>query len=377
MAASKKENMNAGRVEYLGDDREGKLAALNNAVAAIEKNYGKGSIMKLGDSSANIDIEAIPTGSISLDVALGVGGVPRGRIIEIYGPESSGKTTVALHMIAEAQKRKGIAGFIDAEHALDPQYAKKIGVDIDNLYISQPDNGEQALEIAETMIRSGALDIVIVDSVAALVPKAEIEGDMDDQQVGLHARLMSKAMRKLTGVINRSNCAVVFINQLREKVGIMFGNPEVTTGGRALKFYASVRMDVRRVEAIKQGGEIIGNHTKVKVVKNKVAPPFKEAEFDIMFGQGISREGDLIDLAVKVDAVQKSGAWYAYKGEKIGQGRENAKTFLREHPEIMAEVEVQVREYYGLPADTVVETAVQAADTEEAKDKFDNLVTEE
>ena len=377
MAASKKENMNAGRVEYLGDDREGKLAALNNAVAAIEKNYGKGSIMKLGDSSANIDIEAIPTGSISLDVALGVGGVPRGRIIEIYGPESSGKTTVALHMIAEAQKRNGIAGFIDAEHALDPQYAKKIGVDIDNLYISQPDNGEQALEIAETMIRSGALDIVIVDSVAALVPKAEIEGDMDDQQVGLHARLMSKAMRKLTGVINRSNCAVVFINQLREKVGIMFGNPEVTTGGRALKFYASVRMDVRRVEAIKQGGEIIGNHTKVKVVKNKVAPPFKEAEFDIMFGQGISREGDLIDLAVKVDAVQKSGAWYAYKGEKIGQGRENAKTFLREHPEIMAEVEVQVREYYGLPADTIVETAVQAADTEEAKDKFDNLVTEE
>ena len=377
MAASKKENMNAGRVEYLGDDREGKLAALNNAVAAIEKNYGKGSIMKLGDSSANIDIEAIPTGSISLDVALGVGGVPRGRIIEIYGPESSGKTTVALHMIAEAQKRNGIAGFIDAEHALDPQYAKKIGVDIDNLYISQPDNGEQALEIAETMIRSGALDIVIVDSVAALVPKAEIEGDMDDQQVGLHARLMSKAMRKLTGVINRSNCAVVFINQLREKVGIMFGNPEVTTGGRALKFYASVRMDVRRVEVIKQGGEIIGNHTKVKVVKNKVAPPFKEAEFDIMFGQGISREGDLIDLAVKVDAVQKSGAWYAYKGEKIGQGRENAKTFLREHPEIMAEVEVQVREYYGLPADTVVETAVQAADTEEAKDRFDNLVTEE
>ena len=377
MAASKKENMNAGRVEYLGDDREGKLAALNNAVAAIEKNYGKGSIMKLGDSSANIDIEAIPTGSISLDVALGVGGVPRGRIIEIYGPESSGKTTVDLHMIAEAQKRNGIAGFIDAEHALDPQYAKKIGVDIDNLYISQPDNGEQALEIAETMIRSGALDIVIVDSVAALVPKAEIEGDMDDQQVGLHARLMSKAMRKLTGVINRSNCAVVFINQLREKVGIMFGNPEVTTGGRALKFYASVRMDVRRVEAIKQGGEIIGNHTKVKVVKNKVAPPFKEAEFDIMFGQGISREGDLIDLAVKVDAVQKSGAWYAYKGEKIGQGRENAKTFLREHPEIMAEVEVQVREYYGLPADTVVETAVQTADTEEAKDKFDNLVTEE
>lgn len=381
MAASKKDNVNAGRVEYLGDDREGKLAALNNAVAAIEKNYGKGSIMKLGDSGANIDIEAIPTGSISLDVALGVGGVPRGRIIEIYGPESSGKTTVALHMIAEAQKRNGIAGFIDAEHALDPQYAKKIGVDIDNLYISQPDNGEQALEIAETMIRSGALDIVIVDSVAALVPKAEIEGDMDDQQVGLHARLMSKAMRKLTGVINRSNCAVVFINQLREKVGIMFGNPEVTTGGRALKFYSSVRMDVRRVEAIKQGGEIIGNHTKVKVVKNKVAPPFKEAEFDIMFGQGISREGDLIDLAVKVDAVQKSGAWYAYKGEKIGQGRENAKTFLREHPEIMAEVEVQVREYYNLPTDTVVESAPQEEGQPKAADnqngQFDSIATEE
>ena len=381
MAASKKDNVNAGRVEYLGDDREGKLAALNNAVAAIEKNYGKGSIMKLGDSGANIDIEPIPTGSISLDVALGVGGVPRGRIIEIYGPESSGKTTVALHMIAEAQKRNGIAGFIDAEHALDPQYAKKIGVDIDNLYISQPDNGEQALEIAETMIRSGALDIVIVDSVAALVPKAEIEGDMDDQQVGLHARLMSKAMRKLTGVINRSNCAVVFINQLREKVGIMFGNPEVTTGGRALKFYSSVRMDVRRVEAIKQGGEIIGNHTKVKVVKNKVAPPFKEAEFDIMFGQGISREGDLIDLAVKVDAVQKSGAWYAYKGEKIGQGRENAKTFLREHPEIMAEVEVQVREYYNLPTDTVVESASQEEGLPNAGDnqygQFDSITTEE
>ena len=375
------DNVNAGRVEYLGDDREGKLAALNNAVAAIEKNYGKGSIMKLGDSGANIDIEAIPTGSISLDVALGVGGVPRGRIIEIYGPESSGKTTVALHMIAEAQKRNGIAGFIDAEHALDPQYAKKIGVDIDNLYISQPDNGEQALEIAETMIRSGALDIVIVDSVAALVPKAEIEGDMDDQQVGLHARLMSKAMRKLTGVINRSNCAVVFINQLREKVGIMFGNPEVTTGGRALKFYSSVRMDVRRVEAIKQGGEIIGNHTKVKVVKNKVAPPFKEAEFDIMFGQGISREGDLIDLAVKVDAVQKSGAWYAYKGEKIGQGRENAKTFLREHPEIMEEVEVQVREYYNLPTDTVVESASQEEGQPKAGDnqngQFNSITTEE
>ena len=335
--------------------REEKMTALNNAVAAIEKNFGKGSVMKLGDASANINVEAIPTGSISLDVALGVGGIPRGRIIEIYGPESSGKTTVALHMIAEAQKRGGIAGFIDAEHALDPQYAKKIGVDIDNLYISQPDHGEQALEIAETMIRSGALDIVIIDSVAALVPKAEIDGDMDDLQVGLHARLMSKAMRKLTGVIDKSNCVVVFINQLREKVGVMFGNPETTTGGRALKFYASVRMDVRRVEAIKQNGEIVGNHTRVKVVKNKVAPPFREAEFDIMFGQGISREGDVLDLGVKVGAVAKSGSWYSYEGEKIGQGRENAKIFLKEHPDIMKDVENKVRTYYGFPTDVLAD----------------------
>ena len=335
--------------------REEKMTALNNAVAAIEKNFGKGSVMKLGDASANINVEAIPTGSISLDVALGVGGIPRGRIIEIYGPESSGKTTVALHMIAEAQKRGGIAGFIDAEHALDPQYAKKIGVDIDNLYISQPDHGEQALEIAETMIRSGALDIVIIDSVAALVPKAEIDGDMDDLQVGLHARLMSKAMRKLTGVIDKSNCVVVFINQLREKVGVMFGNPETTTGGRALKFYASVRMDVRRVEAIKQNGEIVGNHTRVKVVKNKVAPPFREAEFDIMFGQGISREGDVLDLGVKVGAVAKSGSWYSYEGEKIGQGLENAKIFLKEHPDIMKDVENKVRTYYGLPTDVLAD----------------------
>ena len=362
MAASKKDNVNAGRVEYLGDDREGKLAALNNAVAAIEKNYGKGSIMKLGDSGANIDIEAIPTGSISLDVALGVGGVPRGRIIEIYGPESSGKTTVALHMIAEAQKRNGIAGFIDAEHALDPQYAKKIGVDIDNLYISQPDNGEQALEIAETMIRSGALDIVIVDSVAALVPKAEIEGDMDDQQVGLHARLMSKAMRKLTGVINRSNCAVVFINQLREKVGIMFGNPETTTGGRALKFYASVRMDVRRIETLKQGGEMIGNRTRVKIVKNKIAPPFKEAEFDIMFGKGISKEGDILDLAVNLGLVNKSGAWFSCNGDKIGQGRENAKIYLTEHPELMESLDKQIRAHYNYDG-----SASEEADTKERK----------
>ena len=348
MAASKKENMNAGRVEYLGDDREGKLAALNNAVAAIEKNYGKGSIMKLGDSSANIDIEAIPTGSISLDVALGVGGVPRGRIIEIYGPESSGKTTVALHMIAEAQKRNGIAGFIDAEHALDPQYAKKIGVDIDNLYISQPDNGEQALEITETMVRSGAIDIVVVDSVAALVPKAEIDGDMGDSHVGLQARLMSQALRKLTAVISKSNCTVIFINQLREKVGVMFGSPETTTGGRALKFYSSVRLDVRRIEALKQSGETIGNRTRVKVVKNKIAPPFKEAEFDIIFGEGISTVGDILDLAADAGIVNKSGAWYAYEGNKIGQGRENTKQYLKEHTEMLQEIEQKVRAHYGL-----------------------------
>ena len=360
---------------------EDKMKALDAAISNIEKQFGKGSVMKLGESTANLNVECIPTGSLSLDIALGIGGVPKGRVVEIYGPESSGKTTVALHMVAEVQKRGGIAGFIDAEHALDPVYAKNIGVDIDNLYISQPDSGEQALEITETMVRSGAVDIVIVDSVAALVPKAEIDGDMGDSHVGLQARLMSQALRKLTPVVSKNNCVVIFINQLREKVGIMFGNPEVTTGGRALKFYSSVRMDVRRVEAIKQGGEIIGNHTKEKVVKNKVAPPFKEAEFDIMFGQGISREGDLIDLAVKVDAVQKSGAWYAYKGEKIGQGRENAKTFLREHPEIMAEVEVQVREYYNLPTDTVVESASQEEGRPKAGDnqngQFDSITTEE
>lgn len=360
---------------------EDKKRALDAAIAKLEKDFGKGTVMRLGDPAAQVAVETIPTGSLSLDLALGLGGVPKGRIVEIYGPESSGKTTVALHMIAEVQKRGGIAGFIDAEHALDPVYAKNIGVDIDELYISQPDSGDQALEITETMVRSGAMDIIVVDSVAALVPKQEIEGDMGDSHVGLQARLMSQALRKLTPVISKSNCVVIFINQLREKVGIMFGNPEVTTGGRALKFYSSVRMDVRRVEAIKQGGEIIGNHTKVKVVKNKVAPPFKEAEFDIMFGQGISREGDLIDLAVKVDAVQKSGAWYAYKGEKIGQGRENAKTFLREHPEIMAEVEVQVREYYNLPTDTVVESASQEEGQPKAGDnqngQFDSITTEE
>lgn len=328
---------------------EDKLKALDAALGQIEKQFGKGSVMKLGESGKNMNVETTPTGSLSLDVALGLGGIPKGRIIEIYGPESSGKTTVALHMVAEVQKRGGIAGFIDAEHALDPVYAKNIGVDIENLYISQPDNGEQALEITETMVRSGALDIVIVDSVAALVPKAEIDGDMGDAHVGLQARLMSQGLRKLTSVISKSNCVVIFINQLREKIGVMFGSPETTTGGRALKFYASVRMDIRRIEAIKQNGEVIGNRTRVKVVKNKISPPFKEAEFDIMFGQGISKEGDILDLAVKVNIVQKSGAWFAYKDGKIGQGRENAKTYLREHPDVMAEVENKVRAYYQMP----------------------------
>lgn len=327
---------------------EEKQKALESALSHIEKQYGKGSVMKLGESGAHMQVETIPTGSLGLDIALGVGGVPKGRIVEIYGPESSGKTTVALHMVAEVQKRGGIAGFIDAEHALDPVYAKNIGVDIDNLYISQPDNGEQALEITETMVRSGALDIVIVDSVAALVPKAEIEGEMGDSHVGLHARLMSQALRKLTAVISRSNCVVIFINQLREKVGVMFGNPETTTGGRALKFYASVRLDVRRGETLKQSGEMVGNHTKVKVVKNKVAPPFKQAEFDIMFGTGISREGEILDLAAECSVVNKSGAWYSYQGEKIGQGRENVKVFLKEHPEICEEIEKKVRIHYHL-----------------------------
>ena len=326
--------------------QEEKLKALDAALVKIEKDYGKGSVMKLGEYQADRTIEVTPTGSISLDIALGVGGVPKGRIIEIYGPESSGKTTVALHMVAEVQKRGGIAGFIDAEHALDPVYAKNIGVDIDNLYISQPDTGEQGLEITETMVRSGAIDIIIVDSVAALVPKAEIDGDMGDSHVGLQARLMSQALRKLTGVISKSNCVVIFINQLREKVGVMFGNPETTTGGRALKFYSSVRLDVRRIEALKQAGEVVGNRTRVKVVKNKVAPPFKEAEFDIMFGQGISKEGDILDLAANVGIISKSGAWYAYEGDKIGQGRENAKNYLRQNPDFCKMIEEQVREHY-------------------------------
>ncbi len=331
-------------------DKNEKLKALDAAISRIEKDYGKGSIMKLGDSNSSMDVEVSPTGSLSLDIALGLGGIPKGRIIEIYGPESSGKTTVTLHMVAEVQKRGGIAGFIDAEHALDPAYAKNIGVDIDNLYISQPDNGEQALEITETMVRSGAIDIIVIDSVAALVPKAEIDGDMGDSHVGLQARLMSQALRKLTAVVSKSNCIVIFINQLREKVGIMFGNPETTTGGRALKFYSSVRLDIRRIEAIKQNGEVIGNRTRVKIVKNKVAPPFKEAEFDIMFGKGISGEGDILDLAANTGIVNKSGAWYSYNGAKIGQGRENTKIYLRENPAVLDEIEHKVRAFYGLEA---------------------------
>ncbi len=347
-------------------NKDEKLKALDAAITQIEKAYGKGSVMKLGDSRTNMNVETIPTGALSLDIALGLGGVPKGRVVEIYGPESSGKTTVALHMVAEVQKRGGIAGFIDAEHALDPVYAKKIGVDIDNLYISQPDNGEQGLEITETMVRSGAIDIVIVDSVAALVPKAEIDGEMGDSHVGLQARLMSQALRKLTGIISKSNCTVIFINQLREKVGVMFGNPETTTGGRALKFYASVRLDVRRTESLKQAGEVVGNHVRVKVVKNKIAPPFREAEFDIMFGQGISREGDILDLAAKENIVDKSGAWYAYNGVKIGQGRENAKNYLRENPLICAEVEQKVRQHYGLQGDAVAVIAADAAGSAES-----------
>ena len=348
---------------------EDKQKALDAALSQIEKQFGKGAVMKLGDDSAKMNVEVVPTGSLSLDIALGVGGVPKGRIIEVYGPESSGKTTVALHMVAEVQKRGGIAGYIDAEHAMDPTYAKALGVDIDNLYISQPDDGEQALEIAETMVRSGAIDIVIVDSVAALVPRAEIEGEMGDSHMGLQARLMSQALRKLTGITKKSNCTVVFINQLREKIGVTFGNPETTTGGRALKFYASIRIDIRKSDVIKQGTDLVGNRVKVKIAKNKVAPPFKTAEFDIVYGQGISKEGDILDLASEVEIVNKSGAWYAYGETRIGQGRENAKTFLKEHPDMCREIENKVREHYGLPTltDGVMETAVE----EEAEPRLD------
>lgn len=329
-------------------EKNEKIKVLDAAVSQIEKQHGKGSIMKLGESGVSMNLETVPTGSLGLDIALGLGGIPKGRIIEIYGPESSGKTTVALHMIAEIQKRGGIAGFIDAEHALDPVYAKAIGVDIDNLYISQPDYGEQALEITETLVRSGAVDIVVIDSVAALVPKAEIDGEMGDSHMGLQARLMSQALRKLTAVVGKTNCIVIFINQLREKIGVMFGNPETTTGGRALKFYSSIRMDVRRIETLKQGGEMIGNRTRVKIVKNKISPPFKEAEFDIMYGRGISKEGEILDLAAETDIINKSGSWYAYNGEKIGQGRENAKTFLLSNPAILEDVEEAVRLRYAI-----------------------------
>ncbi|MCX4297615.1 MAG: recombinase RecA [Lachnospiraceae bacterium] len=355
-------------------EREEKLKALDAALSQIEKQFGKGAVMKLGDPAAQMNVETIPTGSLSLDIALGLGGIPKGRIVEIYGPESSGKTTVTLHMIAEVQKRGGIAGFIDAEHALDPVYAKNIGVDVDNLYISQPDNGEQALEITETMVRSGAIDIVVVDSVAALVPKAEIDGDMGDSHVGLQARLMSQALRKLTAVISKSNCTVVFINQLREKVGVMFGNPETTTGGRALKFYSSVRLDVRRIESLKQSGEVTGNRTRVKVVKNKIAPPFKEAEFDIMFGEGISVVGDILDLAASQGIVVKSGAWYAYNGSKIGQGRENAKQYLKDNPETCSEIEGKVRQHFDLQG--AEEDTVTTSEKSESKNKTKPAKTE-
>ncbi len=343
-------------------DKSEKIKALDAAIAKIEKDYGKGSLMRLGDKSVNMNVETTPTGSLSLDLALGQGGVPKGRVVEIYGPESSGKTTVALHIIAEVQKQGGVAGFIDAEHALDPVYAKNIGVDIDNLYISQPDYGEQALEITETMVRSGAVDVIVIDSVAALVPKSEIDGDMGDSHMGVHARLMSQALRKLTPIINKTGCTLIFINQLREKIGVMFGNPETTTGGRALKFYASVRLDVRRIETLKSQGEMVGNRARVKVVKNKIAPPFGEAEFDIIFGEGISKEGDVLDLAANCGVVVKSGSWYAYNNEKIGQGRETVKKFLKENPDVLEEIENKVREYYFKGDEEAEETDQGTAD---------------
>lgn len=345
----------------------GKEAALKTAISQIEKSFGKGSIMKLGENVADKSVEVIPTGSLSVDLALGVGGLPKGRIIEIYGPESGGKTTFALHVIAQAQKMGGIAAFIDAEHALDPVYAQKLGVDIDELYVSQPDDGEQALEIAETMVRSGAIDIVVVDSVAALVPRSEIEGEMGDATMGVQARLMSQAMRKLTSITAKNKCIVIFINQLRDKIGVMFGSPETTTGGKALKFYASVRIDIRRVETIKVGSEMVGNRTKAKIVKNKVAPPFKTAEFDIMYGKGISHEGDVLDIAVDLDIVQKGGAWYSYNGERIGQGRENVKNYLAENPAICYDIENKVREHYGLDPVAVPNFEENKTETEDSK----------
>ena len=344
-----------------------KKKALEMAMSQIEKQFGKGSVMKLGEFKA-MEIEAIPTGALSLDIALGIGGVPRGRIIEVFGPESSGKTTLALHIVAEAQKMGGEAAFIDAEHALDPVYAKKLGVDIDNLIVSQPDTGEQALEITESLVRSGALDVIVVDSVAALVPKAEIDGDMGDSHMGLQARLMSQALRKLAGAINKSKTVLIFINQLREKIGIMFGNPETTTGGRALKFYASVRMDIRKIENIKQDGEVKGNRVRVKVIKNKVAPPFREAEFDVMYGQGISKEGNVLDMAVNLDIIQKAGSWFSYNGERIGQGRENVKTYLKENPEVLKEVEEKVRENFAKAFEQSLGEELPSAEEEDTEE---------
>lgn len=350
---------------------EGKQKALDQALASIEKHFGKGSVMKFGDKTAVTTVSAVPTGSLSLDIALGIGGIPKGRIIEIYGPESSGKTTVTLHLIAEVQKQGGIAAFIDAEHALDPAYAKKLGVNIDELYISQPDDGEQALDICDEMVRSGAIDIIVIDSVAALVPRAEIEGDMGDSHVGLHARLMSQALRKLTAICSKNNVIIVFTNQLREKIGISYGNPEVTTGGRALKFYASVRIDIRKGEALKIGDKQIGNRTKVKIAKNKVAPPFKTCEFDIVFGEGISHVGDVLDLAADIDIVNKSGAWYSYKEERLGQGRENAKLYFKEHPEICLEIEEEVRKHFGLKtlAEMSAKEEEKSNETKKTKEK--------
>ena len=346
----------------MGDNSE-KRKALDMAMSQIEKQFGKGSVMKLGEYKA-MEIEAIPTGALGLDIALGIGGVPRGRIIEVYGPESSGKTTLALHIVSEAQKMGGDAAFIDAEHALDPVYAKKIGVDIDNLIVSQPDTGEQALEITEALVRSGALDVIVVDSVAALVPKAEIDGDMGDSHVGLQARLMSQALRKLAGAVNKTKTVIIFINQLREKIGVMFGNPETTTGGRALKFYASVRMDIRKIENIKQDGEVVGNRARVKVVKNKVAPPFREAEFDIVYGQGISKAGNILDMAVNLDIIEKAGSWFSYNGDKIGQGRENVKKYLVENPSVMEEVERKVRDNFAKAFENLLEEENQTPEDE-------------
>ena len=358
----------------MNNDNLEKKKALEAALGQIEKQFGKGSVMKLGEYQ-EMNVEAIPTGALSLDIALGIGGIPRGRIIEVFGPESSGKTTLALHAIAETQKIGGEAAFIDAEHALDPVYAKHLGVDIDNLIVSQPDTGEQALEIVEALTRSGAIDIIVVDSVAALVPKAEIDGDMGDSHVGLQARLMSQALRKLAGVVNKSKTVIIFINQLREKVGIMFGNPETTTGGRALKFYASVRLDIRKVENIKQDGEVIGNRARVKVVKNKVAPPFREAEFDIIYGKGISKSGNILDIAVNLDIINKSGAWFSYKGEKIGQGRENAKLYLEQNPNVMKEVENQIRENFSQAFEKSLADSEDT--TENSEEDEENLDEEE